>query len=54
MSDSGEVSELLKEARAIQERRSVTAPQQLPEEELVRILGKMIFEGRINAAISLL
>jgi len=52
--DRGDISELLKEARAIQERRNVTARQQLSEEELARIFGKMIFEGRINAAISFL
>jgi len=54
MWDAGEISELFNEARAIQERRNVAARQQLPEEELARIFGKMIFEGRINAAISFL
>ena len=54
MWESGQISVLFAEAKALQERRKVSAHLQLPEEELARIFGKLIFEGRINAAISLL
>lgn len=53
--ESGDIAALLREARTIQDKlRSSTPPNSLSEERLAKTFAKLVFEGKISAAIKLL
>ncbi|XP_028416582.1 uncharacterized protein LOC114540659 [Dendronephthya gigantea] len=52
--ECGDLAALLREARTIQDRLRSSTPNSLSKERLAKTIAKLVFEGKINAALKLL